>query len=120
MRDGGQIPMFALRTLPRFGDTMNEHQTRPAGGTFGEQPHAYNPVTQPQLFDAVIRKRCVAFIIDAIIIVALAGEVSPIAPIEAIRPNPSCFMRLFHVFDFTRVYGARAKRAWCPWVQLWV
>ncbi len=28
-------------------------------------------MTQPQLFEAVIRKRCVAFVIDAIIIVAL-------------------------------------------------
>jgi len=37
----------------------------------GDQPHAYNPVTQPQLFEAVIRKRCVAFIIDAIIIALL-------------------------------------------------
>lgn len=35
---------------------------------FGAQPHVFNPVTQPQLFDAVIRKRCVAFVIDAIII----------------------------------------------------
>jgi uncharacterized RDD family membrane protein YckC len=37
----------------------------------GDQPHAYNPATQPQLFEAVIRKRCVAFIIDAIIIALL-------------------------------------------------
>jgi len=36
--------------------------------SFGAQPHVFNPVTQPQLFDAVIRKRCVAFVIDAIII----------------------------------------------------
>ena len=35
---------------------------------FGAQPHVFNPVTQPQMFDAVIRKRCVAFVIDAIII----------------------------------------------------
>ena len=52
---------------------MTEHQTHPArtGANFGDQPHAYNPVTQPQLFEAVIRKRCVAFIIDAIIIAVL-------------------------------------------------
>ena len=35
------------------------------------QRHAYDPVTQQQLFDAVIRKRCVAFVIDAIIIAVL-------------------------------------------------
>jgi uncharacterized RDD family membrane protein YckC len=39
--------------------------------SFGGQPHAFNPVTQPQLFDGVIRKRCVAFVIDAIIIAIL-------------------------------------------------
>ena len=35
------------------------------------QRHAYDPVTQPQLYDAVIRKRSVAFVIDAIIIALL-------------------------------------------------
>jgi uncharacterized RDD family membrane protein YckC len=53
---------------------MTEHPS-PArtGADFGEQPHAYNPVTQPQLFAAVIRKRFVAFVIDAIIILALTA-----------------------------------------------
>lgn len=46
------------------------HSSQP-GANFGAQPHAFNPETQPQLFQAVIRKRCVAFIIDAIIILAL-------------------------------------------------
>ncbi|MHA1133696.1 MAG: RDD family protein [Alphaproteobacteria bacterium] len=41
----------------------------PAG--LAAQRHAYDPATQPQLFDAVIRKRSVAFIIDAIIIALL-------------------------------------------------
>jgi uncharacterized RDD family membrane protein YckC len=55
---------------------MTDHQSRPVppvptGAGFGGQPHAYNPVTQPQLFDVVIRKRSVAFIIDAIIIALL-------------------------------------------------
>jgi uncharacterized RDD family membrane protein YckC len=54
---------------------MNEHPSHPspAGGNFGEQPHAYNPVTQPQLFGAVIRKRSIAFIVDAIIILVLTA-----------------------------------------------
>ena len=52
---------------------MTEHRSTPAvtGAGFGDQPHAYNPVTQPQLFQAVIRKRSIAFIIDAVIILAL-------------------------------------------------
>jgi uncharacterized RDD family membrane protein YckC len=53
---------------------MTEHPSPArAGAEFGEQPHAYKPVTQPQLFQAIIRKRCVAFIIDAIIILALTA-----------------------------------------------
>jgi len=49
---------------------MTEQQS-PEGTGFAGQPHAYNPVTQPELFEAVIRKRCVAFVIDAIIVLAL-------------------------------------------------
>jgi uncharacterized RDD family membrane protein YckC len=54
---------------------MTEHHSTPAraGTQIGDQPHAFNPVTQPQLFQAVIRKRCVAFIVDAIIILALTA-----------------------------------------------
>lgn len=47
--------------------------TLPTPTGIGEHPHAFDPVTQPQLFEAVIRKRCVAFIIDAIIILALTA-----------------------------------------------
>ena len=31
-------------------------------------PHAYNPVTQPELFEGVLARRIVAFLIDAIIV----------------------------------------------------
>ncbi|HSD91880.1 MAG TPA: RDD family protein, partial [Methyloceanibacter sp.] len=48
---------------------MNEHTLPPrAGGNFADQPHVYDPVTQPQLFQGVIGKRFIAFIIDAAII----------------------------------------------------
>jgi uncharacterized RDD family membrane protein YckC len=50
---------------------MNEHRTltsRNTAGGFADQPHAYDPVTQPQLFQGVIGKRFIAFIIDASII----------------------------------------------------
>lgn len=50
---------------------MTQQPTTPTGTGFADQPHAYNPVTQPQLFEAVIRKRCVAFIIDAVVIAVL-------------------------------------------------
>ena len=45
--------------------------TTPSTATFPEQMHAYNPVTEPQLFSAVIRKRCVAFLVDAVMIAVL-------------------------------------------------
>lgn len=38
---------------------------------FVDQPHAFNPVTEPQLFQGVIRRRFFAFIVDAIIIAIL-------------------------------------------------
>ena len=47
---------------------MSQHQPHSTQTGNGIQPHAFNPVTQPQLFDAVIRKRCFAFIIDVIAI----------------------------------------------------
>ena len=51
---------------------MNETKSLPPRtGNFADQPHAYDPVTQPQLFDGLIRKRFVAFIVDAIIILVL-------------------------------------------------
>ncbi|MGH6793517.1 MAG: RDD family protein [Methyloceanibacter sp.] len=52
---------------------MNELETRtqPVRTDFVDQPHAYDPVTQPQLFQGVIRKRFFAFIVDAIIIAVL-------------------------------------------------
>jgi uncharacterized RDD family membrane protein YckC len=52
---------------------MTTQNTLPprTGQTFADQPHAYEPVKDPQLFQGVIRKRFVAFIIDAIIIAVL-------------------------------------------------
>jgi uncharacterized RDD family membrane protein YckC len=52
--------MTAQKTLP----------PRP-GADYSEQPNVYNPATQPRLFHGVIRKRIVAFIVDAIIILVL-------------------------------------------------
>lgn len=52
---------------------MTDHRTLPprTGPNFADQPHAYDPVTQSRLFDGVIGKRTVAFILDALIILVL-------------------------------------------------
>ena len=54
---------------------MTEQHTLPprTGPNFAEQPHAYDPVRQPRLFDGVIGKRSLTFIVDAIIILALTA-----------------------------------------------
>lgn len=52
---------------------MTEQRTLPpqSGQSFADQPHAFDPATQPQLFSGVIGKRIIAFIADAIIILVL-------------------------------------------------
>jgi len=54
---------------------MTEQHTLPprTGSNFADQPHVYDPVSQRQLFDGVIRKRILAFIVDAIIISVLTA-----------------------------------------------
>jgi uncharacterized RDD family membrane protein YckC len=54
---------------------MTEQHTLPprTGSNFADQPHAYDPVRNQQLFAGVIRKRSVAFIVDAIIILVLTA-----------------------------------------------
>jgi uncharacterized RDD family membrane protein YckC len=51
---------------------MTDPKTIPQRGTsFADQPHAYDPVAQPQLFSGVIGKRSLAFIVDAILVLVL-------------------------------------------------
>ena len=54
---------------------MTEQHTLPprTGPNFADQPHAYDPVKQPQPFDGVIGKRIIAFFVDAIIILLLTA-----------------------------------------------
>lgn len=49
---------------------MSEQKTLPprSGADFTTPSPSYDPVAQPQLFDGAIGKRCLAFVIDAIII----------------------------------------------------
>lgn len=42
--------------------------TRQIGWNAGEKPHAYDPFTQPQLFDSVLSRRVVAFLIDLVVL----------------------------------------------------
>jgi uncharacterized RDD family membrane protein YckC len=49
----------------------DQHQPPAQSSSFADQPHAYDPVKQPQLFDGVIGKRSFAFVVDAIIIALL-------------------------------------------------
>ena len=56
------------------GKEMSDPKTIPQRGTnFADRPHAYDPVTQPQVFAGVIGKRSLAFIVDAIIITVLTA-----------------------------------------------
>jgi len=51
---------------------MTDQQTPPTGiSSFADQPHAYDPEKQPQLFDGVIGKRTLAFVVDVIIVAVL-------------------------------------------------
>jgi uncharacterized RDD family membrane protein YckC len=58
-----------------IGGDMTQQQTLPprTGAGFGEQPPAYNAVSQPRLFYHVMRRRILAFIVDAIIILLLTA-----------------------------------------------
>ena len=51
---------------------MTDPQTLPQRSpSFVDQPHAYDPVAQPRLFQGVIGSRSVAFIVDAVIILVM-------------------------------------------------
>jgi uncharacterized RDD family membrane protein YckC len=56
---------------------MSEQRTFPprSGYSFADRLLAYDPVTRPQLFQGVIGKRVLAFIVDAIIITVLTVAV---------------------------------------------
>lgn len=43
------------------------------GASSGMKPHAYDPVTNPELFEGVLARRVVAFIIDVVIIAIPIG-----------------------------------------------
>jgi uncharacterized RDD family membrane protein YckC len=55
---------------------MTDGQPRRIGVSIELKPHAYDPVTHPELFEGVLARRLIAFVIDLIILVipvVLAG-----------------------------------------------
>jgi uncharacterized RDD family membrane protein YckC len=47
---------------------MTQHEPRRIGFSIEVKPHAYDPVTQPELFEGVLARRVIAFLIDLTII----------------------------------------------------
>jgi uncharacterized RDD family membrane protein YckC len=47
---------------------MAETGPRNSGVAFDVKPHAYDPATNPELFDGVLSRRVIAFLIDVVII----------------------------------------------------
>ena len=47
---------------------MTETGPRRIGLSIEVKPHAYDPIANPELFDRVLARRCVAFLIDVVII----------------------------------------------------
>jgi uncharacterized RDD family membrane protein YckC len=47
---------------------MSQQQTLPPRSGYADMPHAYDPVAKRRLFDGVLGKRFMAFLVDAVII----------------------------------------------------
>jgi uncharacterized RDD family membrane protein YckC len=56
-----------MRT-PHEAMTMPESEPKRIGLTVEVKPHAYDPATQPELFEGVLARRVMAFVIDVVII----------------------------------------------------
>jgi uncharacterized RDD family membrane protein YckC len=50
---------------------MSQQQTLPPRSSYADLPHAYDPVAQWKLFDGVLGKRFMAFLVDAVIVTLL-------------------------------------------------
>lgn len=49
---------------------MSNYDPRRIGLSIDVKPHAYDPATQPELFEGVLPRRIVAFVIDVVVILA--------------------------------------------------
>ena len=52
---------------------MSQQQTLPPRSSYADMPHAYDPVAQRRLFDGVLGKRFIAFLVDAVIVSLLVA-----------------------------------------------
>jgi uncharacterized RDD family membrane protein YckC len=52
---------------------MSQQQTLPPRSSYADMPHAYDPVAQRRLFDGVLGKRVLAFLVDAVIVSLLVA-----------------------------------------------
>jgi uncharacterized RDD family membrane protein YckC len=52
---------------------MSQQQTLPPRSGYADMPHAYDPVAQRRLFDGVLGKRFIAFLVDAVIVSLLVA-----------------------------------------------
>src|SRR5215217_54334 len=50
------------------GLRMSESDSRRMNPSFDMKPHAYDPALNPELFEGVLARRCVAFVIDLIVV----------------------------------------------------
>jgi uncharacterized RDD family membrane protein YckC len=55
------------------GMKMSQQQTLPPRSSYADMPHAYDPVAQRRLFDGVLGKRFIAFLVDAVIVSLLVA-----------------------------------------------
>jgi uncharacterized RDD family membrane protein YckC len=61
-------PFVAAFSAQRETMSMPEGEPRRIGLNVDVKPHAYDPATQPELFDGVLARRVVAFLIDLLVI----------------------------------------------------
>src|SRR5260370_7925650 len=47
---------------------MSDDGPKKIGVSIEVKPHAYDPIANPELFEGVLARRCIAFVIDVIII----------------------------------------------------
>jgi uncharacterized RDD family membrane protein YckC len=67
LRPSPQKPIFA-RDWPIRSEHMPDSEPKRIGVTIELKPHAYDPVTMPELFEGVLARRVVAFCIDLVLI----------------------------------------------------
>ena len=60
---------------------MQDSEPRRIGVSIELKPHAYDPATSPELFEGVLERRVVAFIIDFLLIVVPFGAVCGLAAV---------------------------------------